>query len=236
MIKQIFDISGVKLTDSYYGRKIRAGLEAYGTKYDFCRLFQSESGGHMLIYNSSVTVDGNFNTEELSEFTEMLDLLTIEVSSDLTLHLCKAYQAIPRTLFKAVPGKNDILKNDVKLNTLLDRIYPILKESFGIDEFDMWYTDISHRIRHGISDIYLYKSTTVTKEFDIDGFVFLSHIATAEEERGKGTAGNLLRLLCGEFESQGKGVYLYAEEKSRGFYKMLGFSEVYEDIIYEKMN
>lgn len=233
MISQLYD-ENIALSDSWYGKKIRAYLNAYGTKYDFCRLFGSEKGGYILVYNGTMTVDGNFDKDELNSFINMLVPVTIEVPRYITLQLENKYKKIRKTLFKAVSGENNIDLNYVKENTLLDKIFPILKEGFGITEYEAWYADISHRIRHGVSDIYLYKSTTVTKVFDIDGFVFLSHIATAKSGRGQGTAGNFLHWLCGEFEKQGKSVYLYARDERRTFYEQLGFIEIDSEFFYEK--
>lgn len=233
MISRVYD-ENMTLSDSWYGKKIRAYLNAYGTKYDFCRLFGSERGGYILVYNGTMTADGDFDENELSGFVNMLSPVTIEVSKQTALHPDGGYKQVNKTLFKAVSGENNVDINDVKQNTLLDNIFPILKDSFGITEYEEWYADISHRIRHGVSDIFLYKSTTVTKVFDIDGFVFLSHIATAPEGRGQGTAGNFLHWLCGEFEKQGKSVYLYAKDERRTFYKQLGFIEADKEVFYEK--
>lgn len=233
MIKQVYD-ENITLPDSWYGKKIRAYLNAYGTKYDFCRLFGSERGGYILVYNGTMTADGDFDESELNGFINMLSPVTIEMSRGAALHIGNEYKRINKTLFKAVSGENNIDVSCVNQNTLLDNIFPILKEGFGITEYEAWYVDISHRIRHGVSDIYLYKSTTVTKVFDIDGFVFLSHIATAKSGRGQGTAGNFLHWLCGEFEKQGKSVFLYAKDERRTFYEQLGFIEADKEVFYEK--
>ena len=100
-------------------------------------------------------------------------------------------------------------------------------------DFDKWYVDISHRIRHGVSELYLYDRTTVTKSFDIDGYVFLSHIATAKSERGKETARRLLRCLAEKYNNEGKEAYLFARDHRRSFYESIGFEPVKEDILYE---
>lgn len=233
MISRVYD-ENITLSDSWYGKKIRAYLNAYGTKYDFCRLFGSERGGYILVYNGTMTADGDFDANELSGFVNMLAPVTIEVSRQMALYLDGSYKQVNKTLFKAVRGENNVDLDSVKQNVLLDKIFPILKDSFGITEYEAWYADVSHRIRHGVSDIYLYKSTTVTKVFDIDGFVFLSHIATAPECRGQGTAGKFLHWLCGEFEKQGKSVYLYAKDERRTFYEQLGFIETDNEVFYEK--
>ena len=113
-------------------------------------------------------------------------------------------------------------------------MFKILDEGFDIKEYDAWYADTSHRIRHGISETFLWNSTTVTKLFDIDDFVFLSYIATGKADRGKGRARQLLYYLCSKFEKQGKTVYLFAKDERVSFYEGIGFQPVSCDIFYEK--
>ena len=116
----------------------------------------------------------------------------------------------------------------------MEECYEILKESFdSFGSFDEWYVDISHRIRHGVSGLYLYEKTTVTKYFDIDGFVFVSGIATAASERGKGTARRVLRCLAEEFRTEGKRMYLFALDHRKSFYEAIGFLPVGGDILFE---
>lgn len=233
MIKQIHH-TDVKLSESYYGYKIRSYLNAYGTKYDFCKLFANETGGVILVYNSTMIADGSFDESELDGFIQMLSPITVEVPGNISLDLSEQYVRTERTLFKA---PDDICCGEdfgVKHNTFISECFPILSEAFGITEFDEWYVDISHRIRHGISDIYLYRTTTVTKSFDIDGFVFLSHIATAKSDRGQGTAGKLLKWICENQQKDCKDVYLYSKRERYTFYQSLGFEKVLTDIVYEK--
>lgn len=224
----------VKLSDSYYGYKIRSYLNAYGTSYDFCRFYENDIGGAILIYNGTMVADGKFDNEELDGFIEMLSPVTVEIPSDIGFVPSGDYIPCERTLFKAVdiPCSDEAL--DVKHNTFIADSFPILSEAFGIDEFDAWYVDISHRIRHGVSDIYLYETTTVQKAFDIDGFVFLSHIATAKNDRGKGNAARLLNWLCGELRKERKEIYLYSKKERYTFYRLLGFQKVTTDIVYER--
>lgn len=235
MIKQVFSADDLQFGHNIIGGKIASAVTAYGTEYDFCRLYYADSGGYILAYNGSMLCDGVLDADELSVFAGMLNADNIEVSSDTALHIGDGYKRVGRTLFELIPKGNDIDSRCVKQNTLLKKCYEIISAGFGINEFDPWYVDISHRIRHGVSDIYLYKSTTVTKAFDYNGMVFLSHIATSPEARGKGTARSLLYYLCGELSQDGKKVYLYARDERRSFYEDAGFCPVRYDYFYEKV-
>ena len=235
MIKQVFSADNVCFGRNIIGGKIASAVTAYGTGYDFCRLYYADSGGYILAYNGSMLCDGVFDDNELSEFAGMLNADNIEMSSDNTLHIGCEYKKVGRTLFELIPKENDIERGRVKQNTLLHECFEIISAGFGITDYDPWYVDISHRIRHGVSDIFLYNSTTVTKVFDYNGMVFLSHIATAPQARGKGTARSLLYYLCGELSRGGKKVYLYARDERRSFYEDAGFCPVRYDCFYEKV-
>lgn len=234
MIKRIFD-TDIKLSESYYGYKIRSLLDAYGTSYDFCKLYTNDEGGTILTYNSTLIADGCFDESELDGFIEMLCPVTVEVPADIQLNLSDDYVQTERTLFKAPKGSFCSEEIDVKHNAFIADCFPIISEAFGITEFDEWYVDISHKIRHSVSDIYLYKTTTVTKAFDINGYVFLSHIATASADRGQGNAARLIKWLCEKYEKECKEVYLYSKNERYTFYQSLGFEKVLTDKVYEIM-
>ncbi len=238
MIKRIYDGISERLTDSYYGKKIKAAFLAYGAAYDFCKFYACEGDGcwgTVHIYNFSMVIDGNCDPEDILILANMARPVTIEVSSNLALQLPDDYERRSRTLFMGKPGETDIRESDIVTDSNFEECYAILKESFeNFGSFDQWYVDISHRIRHGVSGLYLWNSTTVTKCFDIDGFVFVSGIATAERNRGKGCARRVLRCLAEKFEKERKNLYLFALEHRRTFYESIGFVPVGGDILYER--
>lgn len=231
MIKQITEGNPV-FSDSWYGKKIQAYVEAYGINYDFCRLYSSDKGGMILVYNSTMTCDGAFDKGELDSFISILDPITLEISDPLFKP--ERYEEIRKTLFKGISAENAVNSENIIVNSCLNDVYAVLEEGFGLTEYDSWYADTSHRIRHGMSDVFLWHSTTVTKLFDVKDYVFLSYIATGKADRGKGRARQLLYYLCGEYHKQGKEVYLYAKDERVSFYEGIGFKPVSTEIFYEK--
>lgn len=233
LIKQIFEITPDDVTDSYYGRKILAAFYAYGGNYDFCK-FYSCGGGIIHIYNTIMAIDGNVNCTETEMFINMAKPVAVEVNCKIPLQLDEQYQKKHRTLFHVKSGKTDINRSAVKVNSCTKKCFEILNESFdNMLSYDDWYVDISHRIRHHVSKLYLYEGTTVTQQFNINGFIFLSHIATAKSQRGRGTARKLLRLIGREAEEHSENAYLFALDHRRSFYETIGFEPVAEDILYE---
>lgn len=237
LIKQIFEDVPSRLTKSYYGRKIYAAYNAYGTGYDFCRFYSCEnpdgSFGTVHIYNSSMVIDGNADTDDIVTLIKMTKPANIEISGGTVLK-ADGYKMRHRTLFRAVSNKTDIDFADITVNGNAEECYKILAESFeNMGRFEDWYVDISHRIRHGVSMLYYCGETTVTRNFDIDGFVFVSHIATAESARGKGGARRLLYCLADKLAKEEKSMHLFALDHRKTFYEAIGFEPVAEDILYE---
>lgn len=233
LIKQIFEVAPDDVTDSYYGRKILAAFYAYGGNYDFCR-FYSCGSGIIHVYNTSMVIDGNIDRSEAEMFINMTKPVTAEIDSETSLQLDDRYQGKHRTLFRVKSGETDINTSNVKVNGCTEKCFEILTNSFdNMLSYDDWYVDISHRIRHNVSKLYLYEGTTVTQQFNINGFIFLSHIATAEAQRGRGTARKLLRLIGRAAEDRGESAYLFALDHRRSFYETIGFEPVAEDILYE---
>lgn len=232
-MKRIYSGISERLSDSYYGKKIKAAFLAYGADYDFCK-FYACGEGTVHIYNSSMVIDGKCSIEDVNILIKMTKPHSIEMSSGKTLHTNEYHKKHHRTLFMAKPGETDISMEDIKTNCCMEECFEILSGSFdNFGSFDQWYVDISHRIRHGVSELYLCGKTTVTKCFDIDGFVFVSGIATAASERGKGAARRVLRCLADKFRSEGREMYLFALDHRRTFYEDIGFLPVGEDILYE---
>lgn len=198
MIRQInvgFDLN--KIPKGHYGRRIKAWFEAYGFKYDFCRFYEISQEflfGYAAILNSSavIAVVGNdFDMEELEFFIMSSGVQSIEMPRNLAQKLkLSGYNSCERIFFNFVPGKypNDMI---VEKNPRLDDVFGILRTSFPIeDNYALWLTETSHRVRHGISRVYLYKDTTAELCFKGDGCAFFGQIATAPQSRGKVRQGN----------------------------------------------
>lgn len=237
LIKQIFEDLPSRLTKNYYGRKILAAYNAYGSGYDFCRFYSCEnpdgSFGTVHIYNSSMVVDGSVDADDIVTLIKMTKPANIEISGGTVLK-ADGYQKRHRTLFRALPHETDIDFADITVNGNAEECYKILAESFeNMGSFEDWYVDISHRIRHGVSELYYCGETTVTRNFDIDGFVFVSHIATAESARGKGAARRLLYCLADRFAKEEKSMHLFALDHRKTFYEAIGFEPIAEDTLYE---
>lgn len=234
MITRISGNDIIPVSDSYYGRKIASYLKAYGADYDFCQFYRLDSGA-LMVYNSSAVIDCNAKDEELNSFINVLSPVSVEIGRADFIILPAEYQRKKRILFKFCRGITDINYSDIKINTSLNDIYAILRESFGLTEYEAWYADIFHRIRNNTAKTFLYEDkVTATMQFCEDCFAFYSSIASAEKYRGQGYARKLLHCIAEELDNNNISGYLFALEHRVSFYKEIGFEPVDEDILFER--
>ncbi|MGN0638332.1 MAG: GNAT family N-acetyltransferase [Huintestinicola sp.] len=233
MIKLITDPSELVLDKSYYSGRIEAACKAYGTGYDFCRLYSFDKGS-ALIYNCSAVISGECDdTAELQSFIMINSPETVECPPHMAERLTlDGYEKRRRTMFerKAVPQT----ENCPEAASLM-KMYEIVKCSFGETELDMWYADMSHRIRHGVSKAYMYKNAACAcVDFIYEGAAYISQVAVMPAERGKGFGRKMLETISGELYKTGTVPRLWAYDDVMGFYRSVGFKEIDKDFIYKK--
>lgn len=246
LIEQESEFDRELLLKSLSGRKMLAYLRAYGTGYDFCRFYRisDENGtGFMFIINSTLIIcadDGLQATDEINLFVSMNLPFRIEGSQHIlrNIKIPEHYQQLNRTIFELVPDGKPLesIEEFVDFNPNLPDVYKILSEGFpNISDFSLWYTDTSHRCRHGISRTFTYRnSTTASAIFNIEDVVLIGQVATTESARGRGYARDFLKWLAGFFNGLGKKAYLMALDIRVSFYREIGFLEVEHEIVLER--
>lgn len=228
------------------GKKMLSYLKAYGLGYDFCRFYEitDESGrGFMFIINSTLIICSDDELEvsdEIEMFISMNLPFRIEGSQKIIRGLKGSghYQALNRTVFELVPDGSTAEFNEqfVDFDPKLTDVYRILSEGFpNITDFSLWYTDTSHRCRHGISRVFTYKEcTTASAVFDIGSEILVGQVATKIESRGSGYAREFLKWLAEFFNNLGKRAYLMALDVRVSFYREIGFKEIESEIVLER--
>lgn len=238
------------LKSNCFSRRIRANFYSYGTEYNFCQFYLLEDNGMRAvinIFNSSMVIADFKNIklnendiEELSSFIFLNSPSTVEIPMEYCSSMEKiidsGYRGINRVDFKFIKGSYPLDMN-VKINSKLDDIYMILKDSFPAIEnsYGLWLTDMSHRIRRNISTIFLMNDhTTATVHYNIDNVVYVGLVATDEVSRGKGHARALLYYMYDYYTAKGCEIHLFARSHRVEFYKHIGFIPVSEHIIFER--
>ncbi len=204
-------------------QKIGALAACYGTKYDFCRFYKA--GSSILCgLNNSYILYGCDNPDELAAFftlSRFSDIFCAHMPGEKLSRLigcrCRLVNLM-RFNGRCVSGSG-VLQN-TESDTPLEELYEILKTGFDI-EFEPWYLDISHRIRHGVTQTRRLENSALVIQHNINGAALLSQIATLPKSRGKGNASRLILSVCAEL-SPSK-VYVICEDKLLGFYKHIGF-------------
>lgn len=244
MIRQIYDGSCLRLSEDYYSLKTLAALNAYGTGYGFCR-FYSAGSGNILLYNSSAVLSGEMtDTEETGDFLKINSPDSAECPPSAAALLAEKgfladeYEFKRRLLFKLIPQKafdNERFKENTDDPVSLDKMYAVLKNCFGDFQYDLWYADMSHRIRHKVSKAFMCGgSTCAAMDFCIGKKAYISAVGTLPEERGKGLGSGLLKHIAAELELSGAEGFLWCFEELEEFYSHIGFRQIGEDIILLK--
>ena len=240
MIKQIEDISqfnGYDLTDIYTVR-ILSLLNAYGCKYPFARFYRQVNDDGTVtailsVLDKDITISfaENADRDELSRFVSVIGFDS--VLCDETLEIDSCYEC------------GIVMKTDKSIEipcnfTEIDE-YPHLFDlynfiDYGEINFDSWYVDISHRIRHGAAKAF----TLNMDEEIISSAIFssiykknaiLTGVQTKPEFRKMGYGSALVSAMCCDFNGT---VYLMRENgRNESFYKKLGFENIGKWRIYK---
>lgn len=208
-------------------QKICALLRAYGTKYDFCRFFVSDFF-ILCEMNGSFVVCGlgtkdNDNIDELADFFVFGGFSEIFCSETLGERLEKLLHCNMKTVNLMRFSGEAVGCVEVEKSPPLDDVYKILKTAFDF-EYEAWYADMSHRIRHNVAAARMLGSSALIIQHDLNGEALLSQISTAPVSRNRGNASRFISAVCAElFPSE---VFVICEDDLTGFYRKIGFEFV----------
>ena len=204
-------------------RKIYALWLCCGTKYDFCRFYTADGAVVCGQDGSFVLCDNkDCDLEEIACFFSMNGFSEIFCSE----HAGKALSENMRCTCDGVDLMRFVGKGvpcETEDNTPLEEFYKILNAGFDI-QFEPWYLDMSHRIRHGVTRTRRLDGSVLVIQHELFGSALISQVATAPDHRGKGEASSLISAVCAELsESE---IFVICEDKLCGFYEKNGFEKV----------
>ena len=227
--------------------RIRAYADAYGMEYDFCRFYRS-TGGTLLISNSAAFADADkSDADEIGEFIGFISPYSFECDLCLADRLeitgmrkhkrylmslgseeAMEYKASYEHILMEFSSRGDIAVN-CGFNVMSD----VVCDSFGIEQRDLWYADISHMTRHRVSISLLYNNCAAAViRFFGSGYAFLTDIAVRQDMRGKGMCRELIGIISEVLLKNGIAVKLYSELGNAGMYYSFGFVCENEDLIF----
>ncbi|MDE6659395.1 MAG: GNAT family N-acetyltransferase [Eubacterium sp.] len=206
-------------------------LNAYGCKYPFVRFYrQIDESQHIVSIISyldndvTVSFSDSANLDELAEFIRVIGFST--VLCDERLSVSDDYES------GVVMKSNKSIEISMPYITIDE--YPPLFDlynfiDYGESNFEAWYVDINHRIRHNAA-----KAVTLNVNDEIISSAIFSSIyknnailtgvQTKPEFRKMGYGSALVSSMCCDF---GGTVYLMRENgRNESFYKKLGFENI----------
>lgn len=233
MIEKLTDIKqfdGFDKQDFYYIR-IMSLIKAYGCGYDFVTFYRQLDENKRITailskldHDVTLCIDDDADTEEMCSFLKAIGYSTVLADSSFE--------------FGGNFSQGVVMLSDKKLEIPcpyadVDR-FPKLMELFNFVDYDTldfesWYVDISHRIRHGCARAYTLNINSEIVSSGIFSSIYhdnavLSAVRTSPAFRGMGYGS----ALVSEMVSDTKGtVYLMREENlNEHFYKGLGFKNI----------
>lgn len=244
-----------RLKATHYGRRIKSHFLAYGIKYDFSRIFvisrDDEPVGLLSVFNASTVICDMMEVtftdaelEDISIFIHMTKPCSVEIdpiySERLRPLLADLYSPDDRTQF-AFCSKGTLPDLDIDECPSLDAVFDILRVSFPTlaQAYDLWITDTSHRVRHGLSQSFLMKEetgtgcSTATIQYIIDRKALIGHVATLPEYRGRFYARRLLYWIGERLTNDGFEVRLFARPHRVSYYEEIGFKAIAHDRVFE---
>lgn len=217
--------------DDIFFIRIMSLLKAYSTEYNFALFYkQIDESENITAIISRLDNDytvchyDNFNQKELDDFFKTLGFNSILCDENLKLSFSYDYGITMAT--------NKKIEKTINYAEIDE--YPKLMDLFNLEDyssadFESWYVDVSHRIRHGAA-----KAVTLNINGEIissgifssiyNNDAILTAVSTQSEFRRMGYASALVSAMVCDINGK---VYLMRDKnKNEEFYKKLGFENI----------
>ena len=213
--------------------KIQALLKAYGTEYDFCRFYRQNLDENDTAYMCKLDDSGvlwvgeHSNIQEWTDFIGMAGLSEISVAGKNGFELQNndtAYTCQSGNIFVKLSSRSpaDIEKEKT---TSLSQVFEVVSRCFPNltqKQFDGWYCDISHRIRHGVCKAFLHRESAAAVVLSYGQTAIISQFCVLPEYRGHGVGSQLIKIIESVYSGQ-KLVVFSKDEASDDFYRKNDF-------------
>lgn len=218
---------------SVFEMRIKSLCRAYGFEKSFLSFYaDSENQALISVYDNHAIAF--FKSEKSAAYySNSLNFLAASVLSNRHLALSEKTETKGNIYINQNPEKG-LYEN---VSEELDDAFAILKqvfpESFRDEDYNSWYADSSHRIRHGESRVFtIPEKATVSLRASDKGRALISEFGTVEAERRKGYGKALLAHLT--FVADATEIALFSQSKSSDeFYEGCGYKKLGEWYVYE---
>lgn len=212
--------------------RIFSQLLAYGTGERFLehwvQLEDNKPRAVISRMDGNITIFCENVNDELLEFIEAVGYNTVFADKEFFPQYWSG-----EVLMKFVRKPETEISDNIDFNPTIREIYSVLErcrgEGFEIPDFDSFYPDMSHRVRHNLSRILAYRLdgqaiACCMTSAETNNCAIISGVACLPEYRGKGYASKLVAKIA---ESLGnRDIFVFCREELVGFYSRLGFSSI----------
>ena len=213
--------------------KIGGWWTAYGADRPFVRFWQTEEGGVLACMgDTALAAIPDADYEEAALFLSMQPDLRQLRSDPAFVEAFSLYRSgeITRGTVMEWTGERPVIESVETPSS--QTVYDLLTLVFGeaLPNFEDWYVDMSHRLRHGCGrmagitvDGSLAAIAMTTAESETDGLI--GGVATHPDHRGKGYAHRCVMALVAGLQEDGKRVWLSPKnEYAHALYTHWGFT------------
>lgn len=216
--------------------RILSQLLAYGTGERFLEHWVQLEGDKPTAAISRI--DGNMTVfcekanEELTEFINAVGFGTILADK----HVFPQYwsgEAVMRLACKAEIKATEGNGTEIEQNPTIREVYSVLERcggaEFEVPDFDSFYPDMSHRVRHGLARIFALRVSgqavaCCMTSAETENCAIISGVACLSEYRNRGYASRIVIDMIGSLGD--REVFVFCREKLLGFYNKMGFNKV----------
>lgn len=216
--------------------RILSQLLAYGTGERFLEHWVQLEGDRPTAAISRI--DGNMTVfcekanEELTEFINAVGFGTILADK----HVFPQYwsgEAVMRLACKAEIKATEGNGTEIEQNPTIREVYSVLERcrgaGFEVPDFDSFYPDMSHRVRHGLARIFALRVggqavACCMTSAETENCAIISGVACLSEYRNRGYASRIVIDMIGSLGD--REVFVFCREKLLGFYNKMGFNKV----------
>lgn len=222
------NISSLPCAGSFVGIKILANYLSYGNKFAFCNFWvQFENNiPTALICKFEETIlisaEQNADANELKQFCYTIGFNTIHADLELLKKMDLSDIIEYQLLF--LKGSGTVLNSSFimpSLQKVYDIIYSECNKNIYKNQWEGWYADLSHRIRHGTAAALCNENAACIASHITADSAIISGIAVLPEKRkmhyGSKIINDMLSLL------KGRNIFVAADITVSPFYEKHNF-------------
>lgn len=223
--------------DRFSATKIKANELAYGFKYPFllfwCQYIESALTAVICKFEQSVILVTNKNADinEIKQFINAVGFTSLEGEYELVKTLTQKNVREYTVVFKKAT-QSSLSHTPPNIKQVYEIIYGWENEHIATHEFEPFYADLTHRIRHGTAAAVLVQSSAAAIASHITGSdAVISGVATIPNKQGKGLGRAALETL--EQNLVGRNIFASADSGVLDFYLKSGYIKKYKIAICE---